>query len=178
MLASRDVTELRDREEQLEVAAHAFERMAEGMVITNAGGRILTVNQSYTRITGYAPEEVLGRHESEFRAAMQPQSFYDDIYAEVLRSGHWDGTTWCRRRDGTLYREWRSVSAVRDREERITHYVALFRELDGHGADRGVDDRSEIRLNNSRQAARGLKTKTFLSFRDGVNSCAIGVIPK
>jgi len=71
VMASRDVTELRDREEQLEVAAHAFERMAEGMVITNAAGRILTVNQSYTRITGYAPEEVLGRQESEFRAAMQ-----------------------------------------------------------------------------------------------------------
>jgi PAS domain S-box-containing protein len=133
VMSSRDVTELRDREEQLEVAAHAFERMAEGMVISNAAGRILTVNQSYSRITGYAPEEVLGRQESEFRSAMQPQSFYDDLYAEVLRTGHWDGTTWCRRRDGTVYREWRSVSAVRDAEERITHYVALFREMDSSG---------------------------------------------
>jgi PAS domain S-box-containing protein len=133
VMASRDVTELRDREEQLEVAALAFERMAEGMVISNAAGRILTVNQSYTRITGYAPEEVLGRQENEFRSAMQPQSFYDDIYAQVLRGGYWDGTTWCRRRDGTVYREWRSVSAVRDPEGRITHYVSLFRELDSHG---------------------------------------------
>lgn len=133
VMASRDVTELRDREEQLEVAAHAFERMAEAMVITNASGRILTVNLSYSRITGYAPEEVLGRQESEFRTAMQPQSFYDNIYAEVLRTGHWDGTTWCRRRDGTLYREWRSMSAVRDPDGRVTHFVALFRELDSHG---------------------------------------------
>jgi PAS domain S-box-containing protein len=132
VLASRDVTELRDREEQLEVAAHAFERMAEGMVITNGAGRILTVNQSYTRITGYAPEEVMGRQESEFRSAMQPQTFYDEIYAEVLRNGRWEGTTWCRRRDGTVYREWRSVSAVRDADERITHYITLMRELDGH----------------------------------------------
>jgi PAS domain S-box-containing protein len=138
VMASRDVTELRDREEQLEVAGHAFERMAEGMVITNAAGRILTVNQSYTRITGYAPEEVLGRQETEFRAAMQPQTYYDDLYAEVTRSGYWDGTTWCRRRDGTLYREWRSVSAVRDPEGRTSHYVSLFRELDGHG---GVEER-------------------------------------
>lgn len=135
VIASRDVTELRDREEQLEVAAHAFERMAEAMVITNSAGRILTVNQSYTRITGYEAQEVLGRHESEFRSALQPQAFYDDLFAEVLRSGYWSGTTWCRRRDGTLYREWRSVSAVRDVEERITHYVALFRELDRLGAD-------------------------------------------
>ena len=143
VMASRDVTDLSEREEQLEVAAHAFERMAEGMVITNAAGRILMVNLSYTRITGYSQEEVLGRHESEFRAAMQPQSYYDDIYAQVLRTGHWDGTTWCRRRDGTLYREWRSVSSVRDREERITHYVSLFRELDSHGAGRGAEDLSK-----------------------------------
>ncbi len=135
VIASRDVTELRDREEQLEVAAHAFERMAEAMVISNAAGRILTVNQSFTRITGYAAEEVIGRQESDFRSAMQPQTFYDDVYAEVLRTGYWNGTTWCRRRDGTVYREWRSISAVRDAEERITHYVSLFRELNGLGAD-------------------------------------------
>ena len=139
VMSSRDVTELSDREEQLEVAAHAFERMAEGMVITNASGRILTVNHSFSRITGHPAKEVLGRQEAEFRSAMQPQSFYEDLYAEVLRTGHWDGTTWCRRRDGTVYREWRSVSAVRDADERVTHFVALFRELDGHGADRMQD---------------------------------------
>jgi PAS domain S-box-containing protein len=139
VMASRDVTELRDREEQVEVAAHAFERMAEAMVITNAAGRILTVNQSYSRITGYAAGEVLGRQESEFRAAMQPQSFYDEIFADVLRDGRWEGATWCRRRDGTVYREWRSVSAVRDADERITHYVTLFRELNGNG---GLQERA------------------------------------
>ena len=141
VFAARDVTELRDREEQLEIAAHAFECMTEAMVISNAAGRLLTVNRSFTRITGYAPVEVLGRHENEFRNAMQPASFYDDLYATVLRTGHWHGTTWCRRRDGTVYREWRSVSAVRDAEERITHFVTLFRELDSHGADRGGQER-------------------------------------
>jgi PAS domain S-box-containing protein len=135
VLASRDVTELRDREEQLEVAAHAFEQMAEGMVITNAAGRILSTNRAFSRITGYASEEVVGRPEREIRSSMQQPSFYDDLYAEVLRSGYWSGTSWCQRRDGTLYREWRSVSAVRDAEERITHFVSLFREMDSRGAD-------------------------------------------
>jgi PAS domain S-box-containing protein len=114
--------------------------MAEGMMITNAAGRILTVNQSFARITGHAPGEVLGRQENEFRAAMQPESWYDELYAEVLRAGHWDGISWCRRSDGTLYREWRSVSAVRDADGRITYYVALFRELDNPGADRSLPD--------------------------------------
>ena len=150
VMAARDVTELRDREEQLEVAAHAFERMTEAMVITNAAGRILMVNQSYSRITGYAADEVVGRPENEFRTAMQPQAFYDEIYAAVLRTGHWDGTTWSRRRDGTVYHEWRSVSAVRDSEERISHFVTLFRELEQPGAP-------------TARRPRRLKTKTFLA---------------
>lgn len=133
VIASRDITELRDREEQLEVAWHAFERMAEAMVITNAAGRILSVNQAYSRITGYDAHEVVGQTETLFRSAMQPQAFWDELYSEVLTNGYWSGTSWCRRRDGTLYREWRSVSAVRDRDGRTTHYVALFRELDGQG---------------------------------------------
>jgi len=142
VIAARDVTELRDREEQLEVAAHAFERMAEAMVITNAAGRILMVNQAYTRITGYTQDEVVGRHENEFRAAMQPPSFYDELYAEVLRSGHWDGTSWCRRRDGNVYREWRSVSAVRDADEHVSHFVALFHEVNDRGAGQAPQDRA------------------------------------
>jgi PAS domain S-box-containing protein len=136
VMASRDITELREREEQLEVAGLAFERMAEAMMITSASGRILTINRSFTRITGYAPPEVLGQQESKFRSGMQDASFYDDMYATVLRSGHWRGTTWCQRRDGTVYREWRSVSAVRDADDRVTHYVTLFGEIDGLAADR------------------------------------------
>jgi PAS domain S-box-containing protein len=133
VLASRDITELSDREEQLEVAGLAFERMAEAMMITNAAGRILTINQAFTRITGYSAKEVLGQQESQFRSGMQSESFYDDIYATVLRSGHWRGSTWCQRRDGTVYREWRSVSAVRDADSRVTHFVVLFGEINGHG---------------------------------------------
>ena len=134
ILASRDVTELSDREEQLEIAGLAFERMAEAMMITNAAGRILTINQAFTRITGFESSEVLGQPESKFRSHMQEEAFYDDMFATVLRTGQWRGSTWCQRRDGSVYREWRSVSAVRDADGRVTHYVALFGELGGQGA--------------------------------------------
>lgn len=142
VMVSRDITAAYLREEQLEVAAHAFERMAEAIVITAADGRILTVNRAYTLITGFAAAEVVGQPEADFRCAMQPAEFYDELYAEVERSGHWSGMTWSRRRDGTLYREWRSVSAVRDAEGRLTHFVALFRELDGNKAGHLADVRS------------------------------------
>ena len=134
ILASRDVTELSDREEQLEIAGLAFERMAEAMMITNAAGRILTISQAFTRITGFESSEVLGQPESKFRSHMQEEAFYDDMFATVLRTGQWRGSTWCQRRDGSVYREWRSVSAVRDADGRVTHYVALFGELGAQAA--------------------------------------------
>jgi len=131
VMSSRDITELADRDEQLEVAGLAFERMAEAMMITNAAGRVLTINKAFTRITGHEAADVLGQPESRFRSVMQADAFYDDMYATVLRTGQWRGSTWCQRKDGTVYREWRSVSAVRDADSRVTHYVVLFGEQNG-----------------------------------------------
>jgi PAS domain S-box-containing protein len=101
-------------------------------MITSADGRIQMVNRAFSEITGYAAADVLGQPEEDYRCAMQPPAFYGELYDEVTRTGYWSGVTWARRADGTLYREWRSVSAVRDAEGRISHFVALFRELNGH----------------------------------------------
>jgi len=126
VLVSRDVTEERRQRERLEVAAHALQEMAEAVVISTAAHVVVSVNRAFTRITGYGAEEVIGKPESQLRSALQPVSFYADLFAEVEASGRWAGTLWSRRKDGGLYREWRHVSAVRDGEGRITHYVSLF----------------------------------------------------
>jgi PAS domain S-box-containing protein len=130
VLAARDVTDLRRHQAHAQLAAGAFERMAEGMMITEADGRIVMVNPAYSAVTGYASAEVVGRNEKEFRAAMQPASFYTELYAAVARDGAWKGATWSQRKDGAVYREWRTVSAVRGEEGAVSHYVTLFFEID------------------------------------------------
>jgi PAS domain S-box-containing protein len=129
VLVSRDVTELQRELERNEIAARAFERMSEAILICSAEGRVVMVNRAYSEITGYSAREVIGQPERDFRSALQPASFYDELYAEVNRSGKWSGTLWAKRRDGNLYREQRSVSAVRDDAGRITHYVTAFFDL-------------------------------------------------
>lgn len=126
VMVSRDVTAFRRQREQLDVAEHAFGQMAEAIMVVSAEGTIASVNNTFSQITGYAAEEVVGRPESDFRWALQPQSFYDEIRASVSEKGSWTGTTWSRRKDGSLYKEWRNVSAVRDEEGWITSYVTLF----------------------------------------------------
>jgi len=137
VLVSRDVTDLRESEERLLLAAHALEGMAEAIQITAADGTIVTVNKAFSEITGHSREEALGRHESEFRNALQPPTFYEELKATVLRKGYWSGTTWSRRKNGAVYREWRSVRAVRDPSGKISHFVAVFYEV---GAPRNAAD--------------------------------------
>jgi PAS domain S-box-containing protein len=134
VLVSQDVTDLLESEERMLLAAHALEGMAEGIVITAADGTILNVNRAFSEITGYGRDEALGAKEKEFRNALQPPEFYDDLYAVVHREGYWSGTTWTRRRNGSVYREWRSVRAIRNADGAITHYVIVFCEVGAAGA--------------------------------------------
>jgi PAS domain S-box-containing protein len=129
VVALRDVTDLRESEEQLLVAAHALEGMTEAIMITSIDGTVVKVNRAFSAVTGYSADEVLGRAESELRGALQPPSFYQEIYATVEREGYWSGTTWSKRKNGSVYREWRSVRLVRDANGKPTHYVIVFYEL-------------------------------------------------
>ena len=138
LLVSDDVTDLRESEERLLLAAHALEGMTEAILITAADGTVVTVNRAFCEITGHTRTDVLGQPEKAFRNALQPPEFYDEVYAAVQREGYWSGTTWCRRRNGSVYREWRSVRAVRDDAGATTHYVSVFYEVGAPKASAGA----------------------------------------
>ena len=133
LLVSNDITALRESEEKLLLAAHAFEGMTEAIMITAADGTIVTVNRAFSEVTGFSRDEVLGQAETAIRNALQPPQFYDELYAMVQRDGYWSGTTWSRRKNGSVYREWRNVRAVRDASGAVTHYVSVFYEVAAKG---------------------------------------------
>ena len=136
LLVSRDVTDLRESEERLLLAAHALEGMTEAIMITAADGTVVTVNRAFCEITGWRRDDALGHPEKAMRNALQEPAFYDEVFAVVKRAGYWSGTTWSRRRNGSVYREWRSVRAVKDPEGAISHYVMVFSEVGTKGSDR------------------------------------------
>jgi PAS domain S-box-containing protein len=130
LLSSRDVTDLKESEERLLVAAHALEGMSEPILITSADGTVLTVNHAFTQLTGFTRDDVLGRPEKEIRNGLEPPEFYDEVFVTVMRKGFWTGTAWGKRKNGSVYREWRSVRAVKDANGAVSHYVMVFFEVE------------------------------------------------
>jgi PAS domain S-box-containing protein len=111
------------------LAAHAFEGMTEAIVITAADGTVVTVNRAFCELTGFKRDDILGQSEKMIRNALQPPEYYDEVYAIVLREGYWSGTTWARRKNGSVYREWRLIRAVRDAKGALTHFVTVASEV-------------------------------------------------
>ncbi|WP_444984788.1 bifunctional diguanylate cyclase/phosphodiesterase [Halomonas mongoliensis] len=115
-------------EEASRIAATAFEGQ-QGMVITDAAGRILRTNRAFSRITGYPEAEVVGRSPSLLASGQHDKAFYRQMWQRVEQTGSWEGEVWNRRRSGEVYPERLTISAVRDDQGRVTHYVGSFSDI-------------------------------------------------
>jgi len=114
---------LLENQQQLLLSAKVFENSAEAIIITDARQRILSVNRSFTEITGYAPDEVIGRTPRVRRSGRQNQDFYQELWRSVAATGQWQGEMLNRRRNGEIYPEWLSITAVYNEAGDITHYI-------------------------------------------------------
>jgi diguanylate cyclase (GGDEF)-like protein/PAS domain S-box-containing protein len=124
-----DITERKQAEEKLQLAASVFRQTGEGIIITDAQGQIVETNDAFTRITGYSRAEVLGRNPRLLASGLQATEVYAALWAELASVGHWLGELWNRRKDGEVYAEWLSISAVRDAQGVVQRYVALFSDI-------------------------------------------------
>lgn len=126
---SRDVTESRRVQARLQLSANVFTHAREGILITDASNCIVEVNDAFTRITGYGRDEVIGQSPRMFRSGRQDAQFYAGMWESINALGHWEGEIWNRRKDGAVYVEMLSISAVLDLDGHLQHYVALFTDI-------------------------------------------------
>ncbi len=124
-----DITERKQAEEKLQLAASVFTHAREGITITDATGAILEINATFTDITGYGREEVLGRNPRMLKSGRHEAEFYATMWRELIANGHWYGEIWNRRKNGQIYAEMLTISAVRDAAGNTQNYVALFTDI-------------------------------------------------
>jgi len=124
-----DITERKHLEKYLRQAATVFESSAEGVTITTSDGAIIAVNRAFTEITGYEESEVIGQNPRILQSGRHSKSFYRDMWDALKDTGRWRGEVWNRRKDGTLFPEWISITAVRDPNGHVVNYVATFSDI-------------------------------------------------
>lgn len=123
VVIARDVTQRVDDEHELRIAAAAFETQ-QGMIITDEFNRILRVNQAFSTITGYSTEEAVGQRTSLLSSGRQSLAFYQSMWEQLKAADRWQGEIWNRRKNGEIFPQWLSISAVRNAQGQVINYVA------------------------------------------------------
>jgi diguanylate cyclase (GGDEF)-like protein/PAS domain S-box-containing protein len=119
----------RRRDADARLAASVFSTALEGIMITEADGTIINVNDAFTRITGYSHEEAIGRNPRFLSAGRQSPESYAAMWGDLQEKGHWRGETWNRRKNGEVYAEMQNISSVPDPGGGAVHYVSLFSDI-------------------------------------------------
>ena len=124
-----DLTERKQAEEKLKLAANVFSHAREGIMITDAKGIIIDVNDTFTATAGYSREEAIGQNPRILKSGRQSPDFYVDMWQVLLEKGFWSGEVWNRRKNGEVYAEMLNISSVKEVSGKIINYVALFTDI-------------------------------------------------
>jgi diguanylate cyclase (GGDEF)-like protein/PAS domain S-box-containing protein len=124
-----DITARKEAEEKLRLSATVLEHIADGVMVIDARGVIVAVNPAFTQITGYTEAEAIGRDRTLTRSGRHDAAFYQALWDDLQSTGFWRGEIWNLRKNGELYLEWLTVSAVRDNKGAISHYVGVFSDI-------------------------------------------------
>jgi len=123
------ITERKGVEDKLLLSTQVFNETHEGILITSANSIIIEANPAFYRITGYSPEEVIGKKPNILSSGKQGPDFYQDMWNSLFEKGHWQGEIWNRKKKGELYAELLTISALKSKDGVTTYYVGLFTDI-------------------------------------------------
>jgi diguanylate cyclase (GGDEF)-like protein/PAS domain S-box-containing protein len=124
----QDVTEDRKARADQRIAATAFESQ-EGMSVTDANGIYLRINKAFTNITGYNTAEVIGKTPQILKSGRHDASFYAAMWESINHTGTWEGEIWNRRKNGEVYPDHLTITAVKNAEGVVTNYVSTLTDI-------------------------------------------------
>ncbi len=157
---ARDITRTREAERQRRIADEVIRSMTEAVTVTDLEFRFVSVNASFTRMTGYSEGEIIGQASSVLNCAQHSEDFHQALRNTVQRTGHWSGEIWQRRRDGSEFLCWLELSEVTDEHRVRTHWVGVLTDI----TDRKRAEQ-ELRYLANYDTLTGLPNRTLLGER-------------
>mgnify|MGYP003703419025 CR=1 FL=1 len=123
-----NVTTRRQAQSDLALAATAFDSQ-EGMMVLDGAGVVLRVNKAFTDISGYQPEDVVGKPSASLQPSGVVGQAYDAVRAEMEAGGHWQGEIWTQRKNGEVYPQWLTINTVHSQSGDVTYRVVAFSDI-------------------------------------------------
>jgi diguanylate cyclase (GGDEF)-like protein/PAS domain S-box-containing protein len=130
----RDISERKAAEQSLYLAAQVFESGREAILITDQDQKIISINKAFSDLTGYPPEQVIGKTPHMFCSGKHDSAFYQELWSSLQANDHWQGEIWDRHHDGHHYPLWLGITAVRNKEHRITNYIGMCADISARKA--------------------------------------------
>ena len=124
-----DITEDKLARRKARIAAGVFESMKEGVMVTDRDGIIQYTNPAFTRITGYEMDETLGKRSGFMKSGRHDSAFYKQMWDTILEHGEWSGELWNRRKNGEIFPERITITAIKDFGGANSHYAAVFYDI-------------------------------------------------
>lgn len=116
-------------QDKLNMASIILNHTVEGVMVTDVNGNIEQVNPAFTIVTGYDEDEVIGKNPRILNSGKHGKGFYEEMWQTIKEDGHWQGEIWNKKKNGQVYLEWLSISAIKNDTEEIKNYVAMFSEI-------------------------------------------------
>ncbi len=111
------------------LAATVFETSSNGILISDRNNTVLAINPAFTAITGYAPEDIVGKSPKLLSSGCHDQLFYQKLWQQIKTEGMWQGEIWNRNKRGEIYAEWLTINAAKNAQGEITHHIAVFSDI-------------------------------------------------
>jgi diguanylate cyclase (GGDEF)-like protein/PAS domain S-box-containing protein len=117
---------LKKTQNNLHLAHKIIEASLDGIIIVNSKGLIEYVNPTFSLITGYSAEEAVGKPPRLLKSGRHDRIYYQDMWQNVQNDGYWQGEIWNRRKNGEVYPEWLTITAIKDDLGNIMQYAGIF----------------------------------------------------
>lgn len=125
----RDITDRKNAEKKMRLAAKVFENSSEGIVVTTAEGIIESVNPAMTRLTGYDPSELIGNNPRMLKSGRHEAVFYEEMWRGLSESGQWKGDIWNKNKEGEITPFEISINTIKDGTGKTVQYVAIYNDI-------------------------------------------------
>ncbi len=146
---------------RLKIYGQIFSQNSEGIMVCDKNKHITLINDAFTKITGYSAEDAINQNPKLLSSGKQSKAFYLSMWAEINKKGRWQGEIWNRRKNGSEYPEWLTITVLHSGNKRdVTNYIGVFSDISKH-----KEDEENIRYLAHFDALTGLPNRTLLKDR-------------